>query len=125
MLQANLEGHLSKCPLLKQTQSLFLQPYYQKGINAGKEEVHEDETIKPTRVKDVLSSNEANSCSLDSVTSEMKRNAVYNLTLPQFYELIRKIQSVHSTICKDIRESCKIPEACDIWIKRDVDRYPS
>ncbi|PKH55890.1 hypothetical protein CRG98_050315 [Punica granatum] len=52
----------------------------------------------------------------------MKRNAVYSLSLPQFYGLIGKIKSLHESICKDIGESYKIPEACDKWIKREVDR---
>lgn len=98
VLQENLEGHVKRCPLLKQTQSLSLQPYYQKGINAGKEEDN-------------------------AITSEMKRIAVYSMTVSEFYELIKKIESIHATICDDILESYKIPEACNMWIKREVDRY--
>ncbi|XP_021611493.1 tRNA:m(4)X modification enzyme TRM13 homolog isoform X1 [Manihot esculenta] len=96
VLQENLEGHVKRCPLLKQTQSLSLQPYYQKGINAGKEEDN-------------------------AITSEMKRIAVYSMTVSEFYELIKKIESIHATICDDISESYKIPEACNMWIKREVD----
>ncbi|XP_022757753.1 tRNA:m(4)X modification enzyme TRM13 homolog [Durio zibethinus] len=111
VLQENLEGHLKRCPLLKQVQSLSTQPFYQKGINAGKEdEQEEQETLIPT------------SGSFDNVTSEMKRNAVYNLNIPEFFELIRKMESVHAQICKDIKDSFKIPEACGMWMKREVDR---
>ncbi|WRX08180.1 Methyltransferase TRM13 - like 1 [Theobroma cacao] len=45
-----------------------------------------------------------------------------HLNISQFFELIRKIESVHAQICKDIKDSYKIPEACGIWIKREVDR---
>lgn len=95
---------------MKQVQTLTRQPFYQRGINAGVEEDHPDEE-EPTKL------------SKDCVASEFKRNAVYSMTVPEFYELIRKIESVHALICKDIRESYKIPEACGIWIKREVDRY--
>ncbi|XWS46499.1 hypothetical protein CRYUN_Cryun14cG0072400 [Craigia yunnanensis] len=111
VLQENLEGHLKRCPLLKQVQSLSTQPFYQKGVNAGKEdELEEQETLIPT------------SGSFDNVTSEMKRNIVYSLNVPEFFKLIRMIESVHDQICKDIKDSYKIPEACGIWIKREVDR---
>ncbi|EOX95394.1 Methyltransferases isoform 1 [Theobroma cacao] len=111
VLQENLEGHVRRCPLLKQVQSLSTQPFYQKGVNAGKDdEQKEPETLIPT------------SGSFDNVTSEMKRNALYSLNISQFFDLIRKIESVHAQICKDIKDSYKIPEACGIWIKREVDR---
>ncbi|KAJ0053920.1 hypothetical protein Pint_00798 [Pistacia integerrima] len=107
VLQENLEGHVKRCPLLKQVQSLTLQPFYQKGINAGKED--EGEQLDTNTVE-------------DNVTSEMKRNTVYSLTVPEFRNLIKKIESIHDLICNDIRESFKIPEACNLWIKREVDR---
>ncbi|GAV64076.1 TRM13 domain-containing protein/zf-U11-48K domain-containing protein/zf-TRM13_CCCH domain-containing protein [Cephalotus follicularis] len=102
VLRENLGGHVKRCPMLKQAQILSLQPFYQKGINAGKEE--EEQTP------------------LDYVTSEMKRNAVYNMSVTEFCNLIKKIKSVHDSWCKDIRDSYKAPEACNIWIKREVDR---
>lgn len=108
MLEENFEGHLKRCPLLKQAQSLSTQPFYQKGINAGKEE-EEEEALNPSGVQ-------------DKVTSELKRNAVHGLSVPEFFELIRKIESVHVLICKDIRDSYKVPEACSRWINREVDR---
>ncbi|XVF80746.1 hypothetical protein PTKIN_Ptkin15bG0099800 [Pterospermum kingtungense] len=107
VLQENLEGHVKRCPLLKQAQSLSTQPFYQKGINAGEED--EQEPLIPA------------SGSFDIVTSETKRNAVYSLSIPEFFELIRKIESVHDRICKDIKDSYKLPKACGIWIKREVD----
>ncbi|XP_047254351.1 tRNA:m(4)X modification enzyme TRM13 homolog isoform X9 [Capsicum annuum] len=52
----------------------------------------------------------------------MKRNAVRAMTLFEFSQLINKIKSVHASICNDIRDSFKIPQACDIWTNRQVDR---
>ncbi|KAF5732056.1 Methyltransferases isoform 1 [Tripterygium wilfordii] len=107
VLEENLEGHVKRCPFLKNVQSLALQPYYHKGINAGSEEVGQ----------------QRNTLSLDKdITSEMKRSAVYSMSIPEFQDLLRKIRNIHSSICKDIRDSYKIPEACGIWIKREVDR---
>lgn len=95
---------------MKQVQSLTLQPFYQKGINAGKED-------------DVEQSGEVTSAVVeDNVTSEMKRNAVYSMTVAEFLNLIKKIESVHGLICNGIRDSLKIPEACSVWINREVDR---
>lgn len=103
MLEENLESHLSKCPLLKQTQSLSRQPFYQKGINAGTEDDEQEED--------------------STFTSEMKRNAVYSMPVPKFLDLIAKIKSVHASICTTIPDSYKIPEACNIWTNREVDKY--
>ncbi|XP_021769971.1 tRNA:m(4)X modification enzyme TRM13 homolog [Chenopodium quinoa] len=96
VLEENMEGHLKKCPLLKQSQTLSLQPYYQKGINQQQQDA--------------------------DFTSEMKRNWVYNLSIPQFSYLLSKIRSLHTLICKDIELSYRIPHACDVWIKRQNDR---
>ncbi|XP_021715087.1 uncharacterized protein LOC110683053 isoform X3 [Chenopodium quinoa] len=52
----------------------------------------------------------------------MKRNWVYNLSIPQFPYLLSKIRSLHTLICKDIELSYRIPNACDDWIKRQNDR---
>ncbi|KAK6937221.1 Methyltransferase TRM13 [Dillenia turbinata] len=100
VLQENLESHVRRCPFLKQVQSLTQQPFYQKGINSGYDE-DEDE---------------------NNVTSQMKRDAVYSLSVPQFSALIRKIETLHASICEDIRDSFLIPESCSIWIKREIDR---
>lgn len=112
MLEENLENHLNRCPLLKQAQSLSRQPFYQRGINAGSEddgeEEAEEEKISPRG---------------STFTSEMKRNAVYAMSVPKFSELIAKIKSVHASICNGIPDSYKIPEACSIWTNREVDKY--
>ncbi|KAL5859317.1 hypothetical protein ACOSQ4_000613 [Xanthoceras sorbifolium] len=110
VLKENLEGHVKRCPLLKQVQSLIHQPFYQKGINAGKDGEEEQlNTLSYALVE-------------DNVTSEMKRNAVYSLNVTGFCDLIKKIESVHGLIRDDIRDSFKIPEACSVWINREVDR---
>lgn len=112
MLEENLESHLNRCPLLKQTQSLSRQPFYQKGINAGSEddaqEEEKEEEISPIDYP---------------FTSEMKRNAVYSMSVPKFMDLITKIKSVHASVCSTILDSYKIPEACSIWTNREVDKY--
>ena len=93
MRQENLKGHLKRCSLLEQVQALSTQPFYQKTVNAGKEgERKEQETLIPS------------SGSFDNVTFEMKRDAVYSLKIPKFFELIRKIESVLAQICKDIKD---------------------
>lgn len=108
MLEENLESHLKRCPLLKQTQFLARQPFYQKGINAGTEDEENEEEISP---KD------------STFTSEMKRTAVYSMSVPKFLDLIAKIKSVHASICSTIPDSYKIPEACSIWTNKEVDKY--
>ena len=114
VLSENLEGHMKRCPLLKQTQSLSSQPFFQKGINGGKDD--EDGGDEKGAMVPTLAS-------LENTTSVMKRNAVYSMSVTEFSKLINKIQSIHSSICNDIRDSHKVPEACDIWIKREVDRF--
>lgn len=105
MLQENLEGHVKRCPLLKQTVALSGQRFYQKGINAGNEEEEEENM---------------GSCSV--VTSEMKRNLLYSMTVSKFHQLIKKIEDVHGGICKDIKDSYLSPEACNIWFNKEIDR---
>lgn len=99
VLKENLEGHVKRCPFVKQIESLTLQPYYQKGINSANAEEEVEEII----------------------TSEFKRNAVLSMSLAQFSQLILKIHSLHQSICRHIRDSYKLPEACGIGIKRQVD----
>ena len=43
MLIENLDWHVKRCPLLKQDQSLTLQPFHQKGINAGRDNDDQEE----------------------------------------------------------------------------------
>ncbi|CAH2072077.1 unnamed protein product [Thlaspi arvense] len=105
VLQENLEGHVKRCPLLKQTVALSGQRFYQKGINAGNEE----EEMGP--------------CCPDSVvTSEMKRTLVYSMSVSKFHQLINRIEAVHDCICKDIEDSYLSPEACNIWFNKEIDR---
>lgn len=96
MLQENLEGHVKRCPLLKQTVALSGQCFYQKGINAGNEE---EESV---------------------VTSEMKRNLLYSMSVSKFHQLVKKIEAVHGGIC--IEDSYLSPEACNIWFNKEIDR---
>lgn len=96
MLESNLEAHLKRCPLLKHRNSLSIQPFYEKGINGGDGDD-------------------------DDVTSESKRTAVHSMTAIQFTELIEKIKRVHGLMCKDIRESYVVPEACRVWIDQAID----
>ncbi|KAI3741724.1 hypothetical protein L1987_59398 [Smallanthus sonchifolius] len=98
VLESNLESHLKRCPLLKHKNSLSLQPFYRKGINGGDEEDDHE-----------------------GVTSESKRMAVHSMTARQFIKLIEKIKSVHASICKDILDSYIAPDACRIWISREID----
>ncbi|KAL6968700.1 tRNA:m(4)X modification enzyme [Sarracenia purpurea var. burkii] len=72
-------------------------------------------------VKDFVRLNNPSSGPWGSITSEMKRNAVYSLTTIKLSELIGKIQFIHSSICKDIQDSYKIPEACGVWTNKEVD----
>ncbi|CAA0830618.1 methyltransferases [Striga hermonthica] len=108
VLEENLESHLNRCPLMKRELSLSCQPFYQRGINAGPGDEEENEGEEAEMVT--------------TFTSEMKRNAVYNMPVSGFFELIAKIKSVHASICDDIQESYKIPEACRIWTNREVDK---
>ncbi|KAI5674863.1 hypothetical protein M9H77_05813 [Catharanthus roseus] len=102
VLQENLESHLKRCPLLKQVKSLSLQPYYQKGINAGVQDPGQPKAA--------------------DLNSESKRKAVYARTVPEFFELLRKIKCIHASICSDTRDSFKNPEACATWTNRQIDR---
>lgn len=120
MLKENLHWHVKRCPLLKQVHSLTLQPFYQKGINAGRD--NDDEKEEEEKVEDLVAINKPGSESLDNISSEMKRRAVYGMSAPDFCKLIEKIEAVHGLICKDIRDSYKMPEACNVWMKREIDR---
>ncbi|XP_026457235.1 tRNA:m(4)X modification enzyme TRM13 homolog isoform X1 [Papaver somniferum] len=115
ILGENVEAHIKVCPFFKQAQSLMLQPFYKKGINSGREE---DSVLGNVEEVGTLVNG-----SEDIITSVMKRNAVYKMTVFEFYELIRKIEAVYVLTYSDIRESFKEPEACGIWMNREeVDR---
>ncbi|KAG8389613.1 hypothetical protein BUALT_Bualt02G0247300 [Buddleja alternifolia] len=121
VLDENLESHLSRCPFLKQAQSLSCQTFYQKGINAGREDNDDDDDDEGGEGEE--EGDEHKIAPKDSTfTSEMKRNAVYALSVPQFCELIAKIKTLHASICNCIPHSYRIPEACSIWTNRQVDK---
>ncbi|CAI9104862.1 OLC1v1003645C1 [Oldenlandia corymbosa var. corymbosa] len=104
VLGDNLRNHIARCPLQKQALSLSLQPYYQKGINAGTEGEEEEE---------------------GPVTSEQKRRAIHSKTAEQFFDLIRKIKTLHASVVAHediVRHSFQIPDACAIWADRQVDQ---
>ncbi|XP_027361421.1 tRNA:m(4)X modification enzyme TRM13 homolog isoform X3 [Abrus precatorius] len=109
MLEQNLNGHVKRCPLLKQIQSLSLQPFYRKGINAGCDEEEETCGIDDSRLLTM------------TVSSEMKRNALHKLSVLEFCNLIEKIESLHESLCKDIQDSSQMPEVCSLWIKSRVE----
>ncbi|KAL4598925.1 hypothetical protein ACB092_11G092200 [Castanea dentata] len=46
VLIEKLDWHVKRCPLLKQAQPLTLQPFYQKGINAGRDNDDQEEEEK-------------------------------------------------------------------------------
>lgn len=112
VLEQNLKGHVKRCPLLKQVQFLSNQPFYQKGINAGFDgEQQEEETpgIGDSKFPTM------------TISSEMKRNALHRMSVPEFCNLIEKIESFHESLCKDIQDSFQMPEVCSMWIKSRVE----
>ncbi|OAY62550.1 tRNA:m(4)X modification enzyme TRM, partial [Ananas comosus] len=97
VLQENLDSHVKRCPLRKQAEALEAQPYYSESINAG----DPDEII---------------------VSSAAKRSAIYNLSVLEFYDLVDKIRSVHSAAATALQDSYVVPEACEAWLKGQIDR---
>ena len=104
MLIENLDWHVKRCLLLKQAQSLTLQPSYQKGINGGRDNDDQEEEEK---VEDLAAIKKPGSESLNDISSEMKRRVVYGMSVPDFCKLIGKFEAVPGLICKDIRDSYK------------------
>ncbi|XP_043711860.1 tRNA:m(4)X modification enzyme TRM13 isoform X1 [Telopea speciosissima] len=122
VLQENLESHLRRCPFLKQLQSLKQQPFYKKGINGGRDDDVDDVKVNSKDAENFTFSNKELPLPSDDITSNMKRNAVYNMTVPEFSQLMRKIESIHSSISSEIHELYNIPEVCGIWINKGIDR---
>ncbi|KAI3899013.1 hypothetical protein MKW92_011243 [Papaver armeniacum] len=56
-----------------------------------------------------------------------KRRVMYETPVPDFDEIIRKIEDAYTTICAsyEIRDSFKKPEACSIWMQEEVERKVS
>ncbi|KAK7308669.1 hypothetical protein VNO77_42289 [Canavalia gladiata] len=109
VLEQNLKGHVKRCPMLKQVQSLSVQPFYQKGINAGSDGEEETSRFDDSRLPYM------------TVTSEMKRNDLHKMSVPEFCNLIEKIESLHESLCKDIQDSIQMPEVCSLWIKSGIE----
>lgn len=97
MFRENLDAHVKKCPLKKQVETLEMQPYYSKGINAG-----------------VLGG--------ENVGSEAKRRAIHEMSVSEFNELVGKIRTFHSALRVELKESFVEPDACKKWINQQVDR---
>lgn len=110
VLKQNLKGHVKRCPLLKQVQSLSDQPFYDKGINAGSDGEEETSGVDDSRLPTM------------TVSSEMKRNTLHEMSVAEFCNLIEKIEFLHESLCKDIEDSVQRPEVCRLWIKRVGDR---
>nr|BAJ88805.1 predicted protein [Hordeum vulgare subsp. vulgare] len=99
VFEENLEAHVGKCPFRKQADALAAQPYYSKGINSG--------------------GGEAGGA---AVTSATKRASVHKLSEEEFWGLVVKIRSAHTAAAVEMRESYIAPDACDKWMKGQVDR---
>lgn len=98
MLQDSLELHIKRCPFKKQADALESQPYYIKSINSG----NSDEPL---------------------VSSVEKRGLIRKLNTSEFWGLILKIKSVHSSVVQDLRDSYLVPESCEKWLKGQSDKY--
>jgi len=96
VFEENLEAHVGKCPFRKHADALAAQPYYSKGINSGGGEA--------------------------DVTSAAKRASVHKLSEEEFWGLVAKIRSAHAAATVQMRESHVAPDACDKWMRGQVDR---
>ncbi|KAM0928284.1 hypothetical protein ACQ4PT_002389 [Festuca glaucescens] len=99
VFQENLEAHVGKCPFRKHADALAAQPYYSKGVNSGGGEAGGG-----------------------VVTSAAKRSSVHKLSEQEFWGLVAKIRSAHAAAAVQMRESHVAPDACDKWMKGQVDR---
>lgn len=97
MFEENLEAHVGKCPFRKQADALAAQPYYSKGINSG-------------------------GGGGADVTSATKRALVHGLSEEEFWGLVAKIRSAHSKAAVEMREAYAATDACDRWMRGQVDR---
>lgn len=98
MLQDSLELHIKRCPFKKQADALEAQPYYTKSINSG-------DSDEP------------------SVSSAEKRGSIRELGTSEFWGLIHKIRSVHSSVVQSLRDSYLVPESCEKWLNGQSDKY--
>ncbi|KAJ4819231.1 tRNA:m(4)X modification enzyme TRM13-like protein [Rhynchospora pubera] len=97
VLQDSLELHVKRCPFKKQVDALEAKPYYSKSINAG-------DSDEPT------------------VSSADKRGSIHRLSTSDFWGLINKIKSVHSSVVQVLRDSYLVPESCEKWLKGQLDK---
>ncbi|MCL7045132.1 hypothetical protein MKW94_030693 [Papaver nudicaule] len=107
-----VKQHVKRCPFLKQPQSFkLLEPFFKKGINGGRDFEEEEESFGAGNI----------------VTPRTKRQAMYEMTVIEFYELITKIEAAYASIAtsSDIQESFKEPQACKIWMNQEVERKKS
>ena len=100
MFEDNLEAHVGKCPFRKHADALAAQPYYSKGINSG--------------------GGEAGGA---AITSAIKRASVHKLSEEEFWGLVAKIRSAHAAAAVQMRESHIAPDACEKWMRGQVDRW--
>lgn len=104
VLYENLDSHIKRCPFRKQAQALESKPYYYKGINSG---------------------GGAGDLEEENVGSAAKRSAIFKLSVTEFHDLVKKIKSIHSAIVEGLKYSYAVPDACDKWLKQQVDRWIS
>jgi tRNA:m4X modification enzyme len=97
VFEDNLEAHVGKCPFRKHADALAAQPYYSKGVNSGGGGA--------------------------AVSSAAKRAAVHKLSEEGFWGLVAKIRSAHAAAAAQMRESHVAPDACEKWMKGQVDRW--
>jgi tRNA:m4X modification enzyme len=97
VLQDSLELHIKRCPFKKQADALEAQPYYAKSINSG----DSDEPL---------------------VSSAEKRGSIHELATSEFWDLIHKIKSVHSSVVQVLRDSYLVPESCEKWLKGKLNK---
>lgn len=79
--------------------ALESQPYYSKGINSRFIDSAEDD-----------------------ISTEARRKAIYGLNLSEFLALVKKIESLHAAVVGALEDSYIMPEACEKWLRRQVDR---
>ncbi|CAN6466598.1 unnamed protein product [Victoria cruziana] len=123
ILLENLEAHAKKCPLHKQVQALKSQSFYEKGINAGVEDEDRDATLSNPASCTVINELSVKSLSGDSIiTSDMKRHAIYKMSIAEFLALLSKINSIHQAIFSNIENSSVMPEPCSRWLKKELNQ---
>ncbi|KAL6008751.1 hypothetical protein ACLOJK_021977 [Asimina triloba] len=106
-----------------------MQPFYKKGVNGGKDEdsvmyvdaavIASKEVENPVPSTSTLKSSSEPS----NISSEMKRDAIYKMSTPEFFDLLKRIKLIHGSVVQNIKESYTVPKACDKWRTKQLDRY--